>query len=572
MSQPGAKTYAFAKHDGLAVTAYPGDGCMLLAMDLEQPPRPGFAGFAIRRVAPDGKAEWLPNRLNFDKALSPATTPERHVWTPSNEAPFAKFRWIDFPSRTQSGSYRYEVSAMRRRADGKFDALQSVSLALPLEAEKYPNFGFGFTRGYLSSQAYATEFKNAPLRPGGKKTLEYDTGSFAQRYAWLGYSARRMVFDFLDEATRTAGATLDLFAYDLDEPDFVRGLVGLKKRLRAFLDDAKLHVAPSALEPKAYRMLVASAGADNIRRGHFKRFAHDKVMVLRVNGAPVKVLTGSANFSVRGLYVQANNVLVFDDPEVAKLYAQAFDEAFDDPSKSQAAFSKAQVASKWFDLDRAGLPACGFCFSPHRDADISLDRVAEAIRGAKSSVMFAIMSIGSSGGPVMDCVRGLDKLKVFSYGVTQDSASLKIFPPGSDKGLAMPFDYLDTKVPKPFVKEWRGGPGQVVHHKFVVVDFNADAAAVFTGSSNLASGGETSNGDNLIAIRDRGVAAAYAIEAVRLLDHYHFRRVWKTGTSTNPLILSVEKRNGKYWWEPYFDSGDVHYRDRLTFSRMQEES
>ena len=56
--------------------------------------------------------------------------------------------------------------------------------------------------------------------------------------------------------------------------------------------------------------------------GHFHRFAHSKVMIQKRNGRPTRVLTGSANFSVRGLYVQANNVLVVDDPEVAAVYEQ----------------------------------------------------------------------------------------------------------------------------------------------------------------------------------------------------------------------------------------------------------
>jgi len=38
-----------------------------------------------------------------------------------------------------------------------------------------------------------------------------------------------------------------------------------------------------------------------------------------------KVLTGSTNFSVTGLYVNSNHVLIFDDPDIASLYAQMFE-------------------------------------------------------------------------------------------------------------------------------------------------------------------------------------------------------------------------------------------------------
>ena len=40
---------------------------------------------------------------------------------------------------------------------------------------------------------------------------------------------------------------------------------------------------------------------------------HTKRLIQKKNGLPVNVLTGYANFAVRGLYIQANNVIVFDD-------------------------------------------------------------------------------------------------------------------------------------------------------------------------------------------------------------------------------------------------------------------
>ncbi len=36
----------------------------------------------------------------------------------------------------------------------------------------------------------------------------------------------------------------------------------------------------------------------------------------------------------------------------------------------------------------------------------------------------------------------------------------------------------------------------------------------------MADGGEESNGDDLIAIHDRAIATAFAIEGIRLVDHY----------------------------------------------------
>jgi phosphatidylserine/phosphatidylglycerophosphate/cardiolipin synthase-like enzyme len=549
--------------------AYPGDDAVLLAFDLDAKPGADFAGFAIRCTPPHGRPDYLYNRLNLTKAITSATTPAQREFTRSNKAPFQKFRWIHVPKKIEAGDYVYEASTMYFRPNGSLGRDASVSLSFEMTPEKYANFAIGFTRGYISSQAYAEKFKNAPIRPPGKKTLNFNTSKFQKQYEWLGFHARQLLLTFLDECLNDSSITVDLFAYDIDEPDIVGKLEKLGGRLRAFLDNASLHTKAGALEAQVYRRLIKSAGAEQVKIGHFKRFAHNKVLIQKKNGQAIKVLTGSANFSVRGLYVQANNILVFDDPYVAGLYEKAFDQAFNDKTKTQADFSGSDIASDYFLIDEANCPGGVVAFSPHKHASVSLDRVAYEIKKADSSVMFAIMELGGTG-PVMDEIRKLDTSKVFAYGVTQSSKSLRFFKPGSSRTKVVPFAFLSDKVPMPFKKEYSGGQGQVVHHKFVVVDFNNSKPIVFTGSSNLAAGGEESNGDNLIAIFDRGIATAYGVEAVRLLDHYDFRRKMQTATKAKPLMLAG--KDSKYrWWIPYYDENHIKCQDRLLFARPARE-
>ena len=68
--------------------------------------------------------------------------------------------------------------------------------------------------------------------------------------------------------------------------------------------------------------------------------------------------------------------------------------------RSAAAFQTSPVSTQWFDLEAPGLPKASVAFSPHADADLSLGPVADAIAAAKSSVLFAIMEIGTASGPV----------------------------------------------------------------------------------------------------------------------------------------------------------------------------
>jgi len=554
-----------SSRDGLTATAYPSGGSVLVAFNLDEKPGNDFAGFAVRCTPPHSRPYYLVNRLSFEAPITSATKPLQRLWTPSNLAPFQKFRWVDFPADIKPGDYIYQVTAMHFKTGGGLKPGASVQLSFEMTPEKFDDFELGFTRGYLSSQAYAVKFKNAPIRPAGKKTIDFDTSPFEKQYEWLGFYARKMVFDFLREAIADTSVTVDVFAYDLDEPDVIRSLAKLGKRLRLFLDNAALHAAPGDAEVQALAVIARSAGADHVRTGHFKRFAHNKVFIQKKNGTPIKVLTGSANFSVRGLYVQANNVLTFNDPHTASLYETAFNQAFDDPTPGQSGFAKSEIAGRYFEIQGAGLPQCSVAFSPHADSSISLNRIAEAIDGADSSVMFAIMELGGTG-PVLERIRNLDKQRVFTYGVTQSSKGLGFFKAGSSRANIVPFAYLEAKVPEPFKKEWSGGQGQVVHHKFVVVDFNDSDPILFTGSSNLAAGGEKENGDNLIAISDPGIAAAYAVEAVRLLDHYDFRRKMQGATSAQPLRLRGPDDNPR-WWAPYFDPNHIKFKDRLLFSK-----
>jgi hypothetical protein len=96
---------------------------------------------------------------------------------------------------------------------------------------------------------------------------------------------------------------------------------------------------------------------------------------------------------------------------------------------------------------------------------------------------------------------------------------------------------LKKNVPAPFTEEVDGGSGMHIHDKFVVVDFNVDDPVVFTGSSNLAAGGEQANGDSLAMINDAAIATMYAIEAIAVFDHYHFRKAMQKATKPHPLTL-----------------------------------
>jgi hypothetical protein len=566
--------HATASQDGLTVAAYRGDGSALLGFSVDEHGAQGLAGFAIQLTAPSQQPVWLKNRLNFSDAITQATTPQERqgIWTDSNQAPFQRFRWQHFVPQVVDGDYVYDVTAMYFSGSGLKPG-STASLSLPLSSPSLGgNVQIGFTRSYVSSQAYAEKFGEKPLRQM-PKTLQFSTGPYAEQYEFLGYTARKMIFQFLNECLQDDQISLDVFAYDFDEPDILACLQKMGSRLRFYLDDAPLHTASTALEPQAKKLLAQSAGETHVKTGHFRRFAHNKVFIQKKGGKTVKVLTGSANFSIRGLYVQANNVLVFTNPQMAGLYQQAFDQAWNDPKPNAPGFAASPVAGGWFDVACQDLPPISFCFSPHKDGNVSLSRVLDALNAARSSVMFAIMELGGGGDVLSKLSSMATQSQLFSYGVTQHLSAdmqkdlgVSVHGPSRSSqaaphGVLVPFAYLHKQVPQPFRQEISGGQGQVIHNKFIVVDFNDSNPVVFTGSSNLADGGEECNGDNLIEIRDPQIATLYGVEAARLVEHFGFRAAMQGATAKAPLRLDTTDG----WCRPYYDSNSLRYTERLLF-------
>ncbi len=550
----------------MTLVAHRGDRSVLLCMDLPLDRSERLAGFALYRKAPGAAERPLLNRLDFATPVTTDTTPTQRRWHPSDSAPFQKFRWVDVPPGFEAGTYRYRATARYFDGSGGLVDGPGASVELDISNQQLAPLEVGFTRGYISSQAYADEFHNAPFEPD-PPTMDFDTAPYRRQYEWLGFHARELLMGFLADSLADASVTLDVFVYDLNEPDVIRSLAGFGGRLRLYLDNSATHVdhpdkpnARPAFEPAAQKVIEAAGGS--VETGHFGSLAHDKVLIARHAGKAFRVLTGSANFSVRGLYVQSNNILVFDSADVAALYAQAFDQAWQAASK----FRSADIARRWFPLPAGGLPAGRVAFSPHADPSLSLNPIVAALTTAKSSVLFAVMDL-SGGGPVLQALRGIaDRPGIFSYGITQATKDFALYKPGSRRGIRIPFSYLSAHVPAPFNKEWDGGFGQVIHHKFAVVDFNGDDPVVYTGSSNLAQGGERNNGDNLLELRGRAIASLYAVEAVKIIDHYHFRAAMKNATTDSPLVLAGPDR-WQQWVSPYYDPKDLKSLDRQLFAK-----
>ncbi len=567
----------------------------LLAFDVAVP-EDDLVGFAVEYKEP-GASHFKPlkNRIAFSYDVPPVEAVTGDKQFSSLKAPFQKFRWIHFPEVVKDGVYTYRATKMHMPQDLVLKKGQSITLQISLDPVTYSGFlDIGFTRNFASSQAFGNKLGNPPDIDAIGATIipaNADDGLGFQKmagdiYQWMGFEAYDLFFGFLDAVINDPGVTLDVFAYDFNEPDILKKLEALGDRLRVIIDDSTTvtkgvetgHGVSTSAESTAASRLQQSAGGQNVKRTHFKNLQHHKVLIARRGGEPFKVLGGSTNFSYRGFYIQANNALVFDNEDVAALYGAVFNAAFDDPD----AFENTQLAQKWHLVQTQNMPPVHFCFSPHKLTDLSLRPVQGALAQASSSVLYAVAFLYQMRkGLTKDEFDRLMNRPVFSYGVSDKGGTLQVHKPDGSIGL-VDFEYLAAHAPEPFKSEWSGGRGINIHHKFVVTDFNLPTAKVFTGSSNLSPSGERNNGDHLIMIEDQRIATSYAIEALRMFDHLHFRTIMQSAKKAKakktssvakekppPLTLQKPKaisHKSENWFEPYYKTGSQKQNDRLLFA------
>ncbi len=547
-----------------------GEGMALLAMNWKKGEPPAdFVGFAIQYKEPGGEVFFaLKNRLTFPQDLN-STDPDRFS---TLRSPIQKFRWVHFPRNADmEGTFTYRVTPIFMNAAGERRQGDAQEASLELRGHTVPGLlNLGFTRGFVSSQAFVDLFgadaipKLLPAEAEQGLAFKPTFDKKEKALSWMGFEARRIVLDLLDEAIADQTAQVRVVAYDLNVPEIVERLEKLGPRLMAIIDDSADHGKPDSAERTAEQRLVASAGAANVKRQHMGSLQHNKVVA--VVGDKVKAaICGSTNFSWRGLYVQANNAIVVRGAAAAAIFMKAFDSYW--TPGTAAAFCQSAPAAAWQDLGLKGVDA-KVTFSPHAAANAQLGAIATDVSdGTKSSLFYSLAFLHQTEGPLREAIKRVTlNPKIFVYGMSDRKVGgIEVQKPDGNLAPVFPSQLSGKALPEPFKSEPRGGNGIQLHHKFVVVDFDKPTARVYMGSYNFSDPADRKNGENLLVFRDRRIATAYMIEAVRLFDHYQFRN--KEISSTEPITLKLPPAPGKdAWWKETFATGSVKSRDRLLFS------
>jgi phosphatidylserine/phosphatidylglycerophosphate/cardiolipin synthase-like enzyme len=585
---------SYKSNNGVSVRAHRGDAMTLLAFDLAQEKTENFTGFSVRITPGTRPPYYLFNLLSYPTPVLTKNNIKAKDKRSTLYSPIQKFRWVHVPATFHQieepfyGTYTYEVTPRYMVNDllQPLDPALTVAVSIKVGPYRSGDFQIGFTRGFVSSQAYTDHFgNNSKVRPN-KTDLVFDiktrSGSvnrkkngqtvnedytFEDQHVWMGWQARARILEFLDQAVADKKLTVDVFAFDLDEPLICDRLIRLAQqgRLRILLDNSKTHLDPDAdgndaFENKFEALFNQKAVApSSILRGRFSSLAHSKVFVQKrkATNEAVKVLTGSTNFSTNGLYINANHVLIFNQQSVAKLYADVFEASFS--ADKMKKFREIDLATQDHPFNLAKLPGMTIRVSPHTEAVATgfFKTISDRIKGAQSDVLFAIMQ-DDSASSILDAIRFVREHNegVFSYGITDTTKTITLYKPHTKRGVLVAGKGGAKVLPPPFDKE-AGISGIAIHHKFVVVDFKGTDPVVYCGSSNLAFTPEQRNGDNLIEIHDPEAVTVFAIEAIRLVDHFHFRdRVQDADR------IDLQASDPNPWHASYYDPDDLHCLER----------
>jgi phosphatidylserine/phosphatidylglycerophosphate/cardiolipin synthase-like enzyme len=561
-----AQDYQAVGHNAAApftLKVHRGEGMALLAMNWKtgQPPD-DFVGFGIEYREP-GSQRYLAarNRLTFDGAPNPNGDKNFS----SLAAPIQKFRWIVFPFNADlPGKFAFRVTPVFMDADGMLAQGDAQTASLELASATYPGkLNLAFTRGYVASQSFVDRYASA----GPISTLlpaKADDGpSFVPTHpladealAWMGFEAHREIMALLDRAVADATAEVCVVAYDLSHRMVIEKLEALGPRLRIIIDDSADHGEAGSGENQADARLRAAGAA--VKRQHMGNLQHNKTIV--VTGTVNSGVYGSTNYTWRGFYVQSNNAIVVTGAAAIAPLLQAFDDYW-----QQSGF-KASDSPKWQNLAVPGVDA-RVTFSPHKEAEATLTGIAADIDAANSSVLYSLAFLYQTPGAVTDAVTRATQSTRFVYGISDKRTGIQLQKPDGNPAPVY-FKRLTGNLPPPFKPEVYAGSGTSMHHKFVVLDFETADARVWCGSYNFSYSADCTNGENLLLIKDRKIATAYMVEALRIFDAYHFRvsmdaakKDGKPLTLRKPPALSGED---PWWKEDWTDARKK--RDRELFA------
>jgi phosphatidylserine/phosphatidylglycerophosphate/cardiolipin synthase-like enzyme len=538
-----------------------GDHTGLVWLPPEAKPVPGCRGFTVRRTK-NGAIDYLHGFVGFsdDQKLDPQLP-----W----KFPLQRFMWWDYSVRIGDAVQYSVVPVVGADKDHLALAPELASPPSPtlaITGQRSPHVSAYFNKGIVAAQWVSRALDAAPAG-SSLKTLAATPGDPLRN--GLSGALRPQILSLLSDAQRR-GEKIFAALYELNDPELIPALTAFGPNCSLILGNGSFSTAHPDENADVRQQL-----RDNSQIALFDRivatghFAHDKFVVFcDPSDNPLRVLTGSTNWTSSGLCTQANNAIVIDDPSVAGDYLSAWHRMKDAGNAYPAELISGNSTTTTVPIDDGTATPW---FAPTSGAQ-DLDYARRLINAATEGILFLFFNPGvyesdpakwtllqsilarqddTDGNANFDAslyVRGVVNQAIAGLTEPLDHASPgAVSPAATDSpggalspGLPSPVTLFRGSDQAPLPKEvlvphnvksqfhdWERellGAGLVnVHSKVIVLDPFGETPVVMTGSHNLGLKASSKNDDKLIIVEGNGpLAVAYAINIIAIYDSYRW--------------------------------------------------
>jgi phosphatidylserine/phosphatidylglycerophosphate/cardiolipin synthase-like enzyme len=534
--------------NGFTVKAYAGTTGVLLAFNIENSLRNGLLGFAIERF--DGKKkEWLSGMIPF-----PEISHALGQLIPSNQAPFQKFRWSDYRVYPDS---EYEYSIYPVYGTHQAPKLEeSITVKIKTAGVRTGEHSVIFNRAAAASQAFSRKFPDVQQALDRARKAKEPTPELpVNALDWLSRGVLEQITGFIQQAT-DANWGLDIAIYEYELAAIIEAVNAAHARgVRVRI---VYHAKEGDPQTEENEKNLHGLPKEILRPRQTKNICHHKFIILSQiqsgTPKPSAVLCGSTNFTLNGVYRQANVVHVVRQPKVAQQYLELFETLIrgDSPSETRSYITEKNP------IPGPDEPFVGF--SP-RKGRTDLTHFANLISLAERDVLFC--TAFNLYDQIEEALLGKANDPILRYGLQNSRSTIT----GIHKDRTA--DFVSTAMLSTglegFLKEsTKGQKGNIlIHTKLIVVDFTSDNPTIISGSHNFSNNASVNNDENYLIIQGNSdVADCYGCELMRLYDHYRFRFHAKSSKKNTTMTL---KTDGS-WTDKYFASDSLPCRDRLCFA------
>jgi len=285
----------------------------------------------------------------------------------------------------------------------------------------------------------------------------------------------RHLASFIGSARRT----LDCAFFELESKRIANALIAAHKR------GVRVRLVGDADYKKNSEMVMVIDAGIPVVFDERSALMHDKFAV--VDGA--SVWTGSFNATDNGAFRNNNNAVMIRSRELAENYSTEFAEMFD-----RHEFGPTSTANTPHTLVRVGTTDVYNYFSPEDDVP---PKIIRYLRAARKSIHFMAFSFSDDeiGSTLIEKHReGIDVQGVFESRGSSSAHSemVRLQPAG--------------------VRTWKDGNKYVMHHKVFIID----GVWTITGSYNFTASAAKQNDENIVIIKNSGVAQRFEEEYQRI--------------------------------------------------------